>query len=44
VTSGNPAYRAELDGQDRKVVVDTKIVYPYGVTVDFPNRKIMICQ
>ena len=28
------------DGSERKVVVDSKIVYPYGVAVDYPNRHI----
>lgn len=28
------------DGAERKVVVDSKIVYPYGVAVDYPNRHI----
>ena len=28
------------DGAERKVVVNSKIVYPYGVAVDYPNRHI----
>lgn len=28
--------RALLNGKSRMVLVDYKIVYPYGVTVDFP--------
>ena len=28
------------DGSERKVVVSSKIVYPYGVAVDHPNRHI----
>ncbi len=31
---------AELDGAGRTVVVDSKIVYPYGVTADYPNGHI----
>ena len=30
--------RANLDGEERYVLIDTKIVYPYGITVDFPNK------
>ena len=30
----------QQDGSERKVVVDSKIVYPYGVAVDHPNRHI----
>ncbi len=32
--------RASLDGQNRKVLVNSKIVYPYGVTVDFPTKTV----
>ena len=32
--------RAALDGTDRKILVDTKIVYPYGLTVDFPLKRV----
>ncbi|XP_050312267.1 prolow-density lipoprotein receptor-related protein 1 isoform X2 [Anthonomus grandis grandis] len=32
--------RCNLDGTNRKSIVDVKIVYPYGVTVDFPTRTI----
>lgn len=28
--------RASLDGKSRTILVDYKIVYPYGLTVDFP--------
>jgi hypothetical protein len=30
--------RALLDGSERRTLVNTKIVYPYGVAVDLPNR------
>ena len=30
--------RSNLDGEERFVLIDTKIVYPYGITVDFPNK------
>ena len=30
--------RANLDGEERYVLIDTKIVYPYGITIDFPNK------
>ena len=30
--------RANLDGDQRYVLIDTKIVYPYGITVDYPNK------
>ena len=33
--------RAGLDGSQRKTLVDTKIVYPYGVAVDHPNRLVV---
>lgn len=32
--------RAELDGEARQILVDTKIVYPYGLTVDFPLKRV----
>ncbi|KAF4524352.1 hypothetical protein B566_EDAN007528 [Ephemera danica] len=32
--------RALLDGSQRRTLVDYKVVYPYGVTVDFPNEHI----
>ena len=32
--------RAELDGSARQILVDTKIVYPYGLTVDFPLKRV----
>ena len=32
--------RASLDGEDRSVLVDSKIVYPYGLTLDFPMKRI----
>ena len=32
--------RSALDGQERHTVVDSKIVYPYGITVDFANEHI----
>jgi low-density lipoprotein receptor-related protein 1 (alpha-2-macroglobulin receptor) len=32
--------RASLDGNDRRVLVDSKIVYPYGLTVDFPMKRV----
>ena len=32
--------RASLDGEQRKVLVDTKIVYPYGITLDYPNKQV----
>ena len=30
--------RSNLDGEERFVLIDTKIVYPYGITIDFPNK------
>lgn len=30
--------RAELDGKFKMVLVDSKIVYPYGITIDYPNK------
>ncbi|XP_059475497.1 low-density lipoprotein receptor-related protein 1 isoform X2 [Neocloeon triangulifer] len=32
--------RANLDGTSREVIVDNKIVYPYGVAIDFPNQHV----
>ncbi|CAH1393043.1 unnamed protein product [Nezara viridula] len=32
--------RANLDGTDQKTLVDQKIVYPYGLTVDFPLQHV----
>lgn len=32
--------RAALDGSDRTVLVQQKIVYPYGVTVDYPTQHV----
>lgn len=32
--------RALLDGSERRTLVSTKIVYPYGVAVDLPNRSV----
>ena len=32
--------RASLDGEARAVLVDSKIVYPYGLTLDFPMKRI----
>ena len=32
--------RAELDGRKRKILVDSKIVYPYGITLDYPNKQV----
>ena len=29
-----------LDGRKRKVLVDSKIVYPYGITLDYPNKQV----
>ena len=30
---------ADLDGKNRKILVDSKIVYPYGLTLDLPLKK-----
>lgn len=30
--------RCKMDGSERKSIVDDKIVYPYGVTVDYPKK------
>ena len=32
--------RATLDGSERDILVDTKIVYPYGLTLDFPLKRV----
>jgi len=32
--------RTALDGADRTVLVQRKIVYPYGVTVDYPTQHV----
>ena len=32
--------RTVLDGADRTVLVQQKIVYPYGVTVDYPTQHV----
>ena len=32
--------RANLDGIDQKTLVDQKIVYPYGLTIDFPLQHV----
>jgi integrin beta 2 len=32
--------RTALDGSDRTVLVQQKIVYPYGVTVDYPTQHV----
>ncbi|KAL1455357.1 hypothetical protein WDU94_009457 [Cyamophila willieti] len=32
--------RSQLDGSERFPMVTHKIVYPYGVTVDFPNKHV----
>ncbi len=32
--------RANLDGTQRTILVDTKIVYPYGVTLDLPLKRV----
>ena len=29
-----------MNGKDRRVLVDNKIVYPYGVTVDYVQKQI----
>lgn len=30
--------RSKLDGSERKPIVEEKIVYPYGVTIDYPKK------
>ena len=32
--------RALMDGTGKMSLVNTKIVYPFGVTVDFPNQHV----
>ncbi|KAJ8937574.1 hypothetical protein NQ318_023105 [Aromia moschata] len=32
--------RCKMDGSERKAIVDIIIVYPYGVTVDYPKRHV----
>ena len=32
--------RASLDGESKRVLVHSKIVYPYGLTLDFPMKRI----
>lgn len=32
--------RAQMDGSNRTSLVSQKIVYPYGVTVDYPNQHV----
>lgn len=32
--------RAKLNGLDRQSLVDHKIVYPYGLTVDIPSEHV----
>ncbi|CAB3364278.1 Hypothetical predicted protein [Cloeon dipterum] len=32
--------RSNLDGSERELIVDHKITYPNGVTVDFPNKHV----
>lgn len=32
--------KAKMDGTERKTLVDYKIVYPYGVAVDYPNEHV----
>ncbi|CAH0551681.1 unnamed protein product [Brassicogethes aeneus] len=32
--------RCKLDGSDRRTIVNHKIVYPYGVSVDYPNKHV----
>ncbi|KAL1502194.1 hypothetical protein ABEB36_007372 [Hypothenemus hampei] len=32
--------RCNLDGTNRKAIVEEKIVYPYGVTVDYPTKNV----
>ena len=31
---------SDLDGTNRKTLVSTKIVYPYGITIDLPNQQV----
>lgn len=32
--------RCKMDGSEREPLVTNKIVYPYGVTVDYPNKHV----
>ena len=32
--------RASLNGGSRQILVKQKIVYPYGIAVDFPNEHV----
>nr|XP_018901907.1 PREDICTED: prolow-density lipoprotein receptor-related protein 1 [Bemisia tabaci] len=32
--------RSKMDGSNRQKLIDNKIVYPYGVTVDFPSQHV----
>lgn len=32
--------RCKMDGSERKAIVEHKIVYPYGVTVDYPKQEV----
>ena len=32
--------RALLNGKERRVLVDRKIVYPYGVTIDYATEHV----
>ena len=32
--------RANLDGRENRILVDTKIVYPSGITIDYPNKHV----
>lgn len=29
---------ANMDGSNRKLLINTNIVYPQGITLDYPNR------
>ena len=39
---GSPAKveRASMDGRDRTVLIDTDIVSPYGITIDYAEQRI----
>lgn len=39
-TSQPKLERALMDGSNKITLVNTKIVYPFGVTVDFPNEHV----
>ena len=32
--------KADLDGKNRKILVNSKIVYPYGLTIDLPLQRV----